>query len=182
MHLNQEAIRRRGLMRTRIACALALVLMGAVAYAQKVNTDFDPAAPFATYRTYTWTSGTPAPDPFIQDRIHVAVDEQLVAKGMTQTAVAPNLVVATHVVTHEQKQIVAAGFGFGPWGSGWGGPGTMIDTYLQGTLVVDLYDAKTRKMVRRGVATDTVSDKTSKNTQHVDKAIEKMFEKYPPAE
>ena len=169
-------------MRTRIACVLALILMGAVAYAQKVNTDFDPSAPFATYRTYTWTSGTPAPDPFIQDRILVAVTEQLVAKGMTQTAVAPNLVVATHVVTHEQKKIVAPGFGFGPWGWGWGGPGAMIDTYLQGTLIVDLYDAKTRKMVWRGVATDTVSDKTSKNTEHVDEAVGKMFEQYPPAE
>jgi len=169
-------------MRTGIASVLAMVLMGAVAYAQKVNTDFDPSAPFATYGTYTWTSGTPAPDAFIQDRIHVAVDEQLVAKGMTQTAVAPSLVVATHVVTHEQTKIVAPGFGFGPWGWGWGGPGAMIDTYLQGTLIVDLYDAKTRKMVWRGVATDTVSGKTSKNTEHIDKAVGKMFEKYPPAE
>ena len=94
-------------MKTRIASVLALVLIGAVAYAQKVNTDFDPSAPFATYRTYTWTSGTPAANPFIQERIHVAVDEALVAKGMTQSAVAPNLVVTTHVVTHEQKLIVA---------------------------------------------------------------------------
>jgi hypothetical protein len=169
-------------MRTRLASVLALVLMGAVAYAQRVNTDFDPAAPFATYRIYTWTSGTPAPDAFIQEQIRVAVDEKLVAKGMMQSAVKPNLVVATHVVTHERKKIVAAGFGFGPWGWGWGGPGAMIYTYLQGTLIIDLYDAKTRKMVWRGVATDTVSDKTSTNTQHIDKAVAKMFEQYPPAE
>jgi hypothetical protein len=169
-------------MKTRIVSVLAFVLMGAVAHAQKVNTDFDSSAPFATYRIYTWTSGTPAPDPFIQDRILVAVTEQLVAKGMTQSAVAPNLVVATHVVTHEQKKIVAPGFGFGPWGWGWGGPGAMIDTYLQGTLIVDLYDAKTKKMVWRGVATDTVSDKRSQSTERIDKAVGKMFEEYPPAE
>jgi hypothetical protein len=84
------------------------------------------------------------------------------------------------VVTHEQKKIVAPGFGFGPWGWGWGGPGAVIYTYLQGTLIVDLYDAKTRKMVWRGVATDTVSDKTSTNTEHIDKAVGKMFDKYPP--
>jgi Domain of unknown function (DUF4136) len=169
-------------MSTRIVSVLAFVLMGAVAYAQKVHTDFDPSAPFATYRIYTWTSGTPAPDPFIQDRILVAVTEQLIAKGMTQSAVAPNLVVATHVVTHEQKKIVAPGFGFGPWGWGWGGPGAMIDTYLQGTLIVDLYDAKTKKMVWRGVATDTVSDKRSQSTEYIDKAVGKMFEEYPPTE
>ena len=167
-------------MTTRLASVLPLLLMGAVAYPQQVKTDFDRSAPFATYRTYTWTSGTPAPNQFIQERIHVAVDEQLVVKGMlTQSAVKPNLVVATHVVTHEQKEIVAPGFGVGPW---WGGPGAVIETYLQGTLIVDLYDAKTRKMVWRGVATDTVSEKTSTNTEHIDKAVAKMFEKYPPTD
>jgi uncharacterized protein DUF4136 len=58
----------------------------------------------------------------------------------------------------------------------------MIETYLQGTLIVDLYDAKTRKMVWRGVATDTVSDKMSHSTEHIDEASGKMFEQYPPAE
>jgi Domain of unknown function (DUF4136) len=171
-------------MRTQLASASALVLMGAVAYAQMVHTHFDPSAPFATYKTYTWTPGTPAPDPFTQERIHVAVDEQLaVAKGMLQTAVKPSLVVATHVVTHEQKKILAPGFGFGPWGWRWGRPGALIDTYLPGTLIVDLYDAKTRKMVWRGVATDTVGDKTSNyNTERIDKAVGKMFAEYPPAE
>jgi hypothetical protein len=31
------------------------------------------------------------------------------------------------------------------------------------------------------VATDTASDKPSKNTSKIDKALNKMFERYPPA-
>ena len=49
-----------------------------------------------------------------------------------------------------------------------------------GTLVVDLYDAHTRQMVWRGVATDSVSDKPQKNTPRINKALQKMFAKYPP--
>jgi hypothetical protein len=43
-----------------------------------------------------------------------------------------------------------------------------------------LYDAHTRQMVWRGVATDSVSDKPQKNTPRINKALQKMFAKYPP--
>jgi hypothetical protein len=52
---------------------------------------------------------------------------------------------------------------------------------VEGTLVVNLYDAKTKKMVWRGVATATASDKPTKNTEKMNKALDKMFEKYPGA-
>jgi len=52
-----------------------------------------------------------------------------------------------------------------------------VRTYLEGTLVVDLFDAANRKLVWRGVATDTVSDNPQKNAEHIDKAVEKMFGK-----
>ena len=74
--------------------------------------------------------------------------------------------------------MVASGFGYGPW---WGGGynTASIETYVDGTLVLDLYDAKTKKMVWRGVATATASDKPSKNAQKMSKALDKMFEKFP---
>ena len=68
--------------------------------------------------------------------------------------------------------------GSGPW---WGGGyGTAsVETYIDGTLIVDLYDAKTKKMVWRGVATATASEKPSKNAKKMSKALDKMFEKFP---
>jgi hypothetical protein len=51
---------------------------------------------------------------------------------------------------------------------------------MQGTLIVDLYDAATRRMVWRGVATATVTDKPSKNARKITKALAKMFDRYPP--
>lgn len=165
-------------MRNGLRLALAVLLMATVAYAQKVNVDSDPAAPFATYKTYAWVDGTPAPNPLNEDRLHSAVDARLALAGLRMNTTNPDVVVATHVTTQEHQKLVANGFGYGPW---WGGGyGTAkVETYVEGTLVVDLYDANTKKMVWRGVATATASDKPTKNMSKMNKALDKMFEKLP---
>ena len=91
---------------------------------------------------------------------------------------APDLIVVTHVTTKERKELIVSGFGYGPW---WGGGyGTAnVETYVDGTLVLDFYDAKTKKMVWRGVATATASDKPSKNIKKMTKALDKLFERFP---
>jgi hypothetical protein len=48
-------------------------------------------------------------------------------------------------------------------------------------MVVDLFDAKTKRLVWRGIATDTISSDPQKNAMKIEKAVEKMFKKFPPA-
>jgi len=166
-------------MKRHMIIALALsALTAGVVYAQHVTTDSDPAAPFASYKTYAWTPGTASAISLTEQRIHEGVNAQLQAKGMTQVDSNPDVFVATHVTTHAVPQIIADGFG--PWGFGGGGMAT-VQTYTEGSLIVDLYDAATRKMVWRGVATTTVSNKPEKNAAKIDKSLMKMFERYPPA-
>ena len=47
-------------------------------------------------------------------------------------------------------------------------------------VVVDLIESKEKKLVWRGVGTDTVSDNPEKNEKKINNAAKKMFEKYPP--
>jgi len=161
-------------MKSTIAAVVALLVTSAVVYAQKVNVDSDPAAPWATYKTYAWIEGTPAPNPLNEDRLHASVDAGLAARGLRMNTTTPDLFVTTHVATQERQELVPNGFGSGPW---WGG--ASIETYVEGTLVVDLYDAKTKKMVWRGVATATASEKPTKNAKKMNKALDKMFERLP---
>jgi hypothetical protein len=164
-------------MKRHLITALALAALTAgVVYAQHVTTDSDPAAPFATYKTYAWTPGTASAISLTEQRIHDGVNAQLQGKGMTQVNSNPNVFVATHVTTHTVPQVIADGFG--PWGFG-GGMAT-VQTYTEGSLIVDLYDATTKKMVWRGVATATVSSKPEKNAQKIDKSLMKLFARYPP--
>jgi len=157
--------------------AVALVMTTAVLYAQKVSVDFDQAAPFATYKTYAWVDGTPAPNPLNEERLHMSVDAHLALVGLRMNTTSPDLIVVTHVTTNERQELQVGGFGYGPW---WGGYGTAnVETYVDGTLVLDFYDAHTKKMVWRGVATATASDKPTKNASKINKALDKMFEKFP---
>ena len=61
-----------------------------------------------------------------------------------------------------------------------GGATTTVETYTDGTIVVDLFDAKTKKLAWRGVATKEISNKPEKVSEQIEKAIEKVFKNFPP--
>jgi hypothetical protein len=56
----------------------------------------------------------------------------------------------------------------------------MVSEYRVGTLVVDMFDAKTKNLVFRGTAEDEISDKPEKNAKNLKEASKEMFEKFPP--
>ena len=71
------------------------------------------------------------------------------------------------------ERIVAAG-----WGDGTST--TTVQKIPVGELVVDIGDPNTKKMLWQGTATDTVNDNPDKTAKKIDKAVEKMFKKFPP--
>ena len=174
------------MLRLAIAGILTTLVIPSAAFAQKVNTDFDSTANFAAFKTYSWTEGTPSPNPLGEQRIREAVDSRMVRSGFTKVASNPDVVISTHLLTKEEKEVVATGYGvgygYGPyWGAMGGGMSTAsVNTYIQGTLILDMYDARTKKLVWRGTGTDTASDKADKNTKKVTKALDRMFKTYPP--
>jgi hypothetical protein len=69
-------------MKLRLLGAVVLIsAMAAVAYAQRVTTDSAPGVPFASFRTYSWTPGTPSPVSLTEQRIHAGVNAQLQARA-----------------------------------------------------------------------------------------------------
>jgi Domain of unknown function (DUF4136) len=166
--------------------ALFFVAMLGAAFAQKVETDFDHQANFSQYKTYSWQEIKPA-NSLWDARIKSAVDAQLAAKGWTQIASGGDVAVVAIKTSQTQRtlQTFYDGFG-GGWGwrrFGGGGLGDATTTeqdYKIGTLVIDLYDAKTKQLIWRGSAQDTVSDKATQNEKNLDKGVAKMFKAFPP--
>jgi len=68
----------------------------------------------------------------------------------------------------------------GRFGDGFGTSTTTEDTYTVGTLVVDLFDTSTKKLIWRGSVSDTLSDKSEKNISNLDRGVQKMFDHFPP--
>jgi hypothetical protein len=50
-----------------------------------------------------------------------------------------------------------------------------------GTLIVDIFDSSNKKLIWRGVASDTLSGKSDKDEKKMDKAVAEMFKKFPPS-
>ena len=70
------------------------------------------------------------------------------------------------------------GYGYPYYG---GGPGhyPAVTTYTEGTLVIDIIDAKTDELVWRGSAVSPMSDETY-DAKEINKVVEKILEEFPP--
>jgi len=171
----------------RLFLALTLcLLVSASAVAQKVNTDWNRGTDFSKFKTYAWQkSPHPAKD-FWDQRIVYGINQQLQAKGLQEVQSDPDLWVVYTSHIQDQKQVVGTGYNYGPswyWGPWWGGPTTTTyTTYItkEGTLVVELADARNHMLEWRGSVTDTIHDNSNKNINQLDKAIAKLFKNYPP--
>lgn len=162
-----------------------LALLQACASTPTVHTDSDPAASFAGYRTFKWIQPPEGAPPLVAQRIVAGVDAQLRAKGWTASEDA-DVAIAAHVAS-EQRQDVDT-FYSGPAYVGWGwrgawGVGSVNTTtrhYTVGTLVVDMFDARTRQAVWRGSAEGTVPGSPEQLDAKVQAGIDSMFADFPP--
>jgi len=166
------------------------LLFTTASFAQQVKTDFDRSADFSQYKTYSWEK-VHTENPLWVDRIKAAVNSALAAKGWTQVESGGNVAIMAMEITKEHQTLntfydsFGGGWGWrGRWGvglgEGFGESTTTEDTYKVGTLVVDLFDASTKKLIWRGSSSDTLSDKPDKNIRDLDKGVEKMFGHFPP--
>ena len=173
-----------------LAIALVAAALPALAFAQKTTYDFDKAAVFGQFKTYSLKDGTPVGQPLIDQRIVAAIDAQMAAKGFTKNDSAPDVFVVYHIALDKQKDIstFSTGGGYGPYGYGWGGGWGATSTdvrvreILVGTLAVDMVDAKKKQMVWRGLGTKEIDTnaKPDKRDENISKAVEKIFRNYPP--
>ncbi len=51
--------------------------------------------------------------------------------------------------------------------------------YLQGTLVMDVFDVKSKELVWQGMVTGTVKEKPEKREKSIPKTISKLMKKFP---
>jgi hypothetical protein len=171
-----------------LAVAAALGLAGTIAFAQEVKVDFDKAADFSKVKTFAIKIGTSWNNPISEKRVLAEIQQGLTEKGWTvaDEATADALVVL-HGATEKQKSLntfYTGGYGGYGWRGGYGGgmssSTTTVDEYTVGTLVVDIFDAKSKQLMYRGVAQDELSDKAEKNAKKLAKASDKLFKDFPP--
>jgi len=158
------------------------LLVAALAPAADVKSDYDRGVDFSQFKTYSWDK-VETRDPLLVDRIKSAVNASLTAKGWMpmQSGGAVTVIALEMTKEHSTVNTWYDGFGGGwRWGGSFGEATTSVEPYKVGTLVVDLFDAKTKQLIWRGSASDTLSSKSGKNIKDLDKGVDKMFEHFPP--
>jgi Domain of unknown function (DUF4136) len=163
-----------------------MFLFAGITSAQQVKTDYDRGVNFAQYKTYSWEH-VKTKDPLDADRIKSAVNAALSAKGWTQVETGGDVSIVAMEITSNQQTLntfydgLGGGWGWRRFGGGgFGEATTTTETYKVGTVVVDLFDTKTKQLIWRGNSSDTLSNNSDKNIKNLDKGVNKMFKNFPP--
>jgi Domain of unknown function (DUF4136) len=167
-------------MKTKFALLVVMLCSTvAVAVGQTVSVNFNKDQSFSQFHTYAWgpDNANKVKDSILAQVAVQDIDTALQAKGLKKVAESekPDLLVTASGGLKEQTTYTAMGMrGIG------GGMGSITpEQNVIGTLIVDLYDAKGQSLVWRGMAQNALNNNGDKNQQLVQKAITKMFAKWP---
>jgi hypothetical protein len=173
--------------------ALGALLATAPAFAQKAYIDYDKNYDRSTVKTYAWgeTDSTLAQShPRAHDHIVAAIDSHLQQKGLQKVDADADVFVTYHTNSQQELSVNTDSWGYGYpssfywnpyWGAGYGSTTTTVTTYNRGTLIVDVWDAETKKLIWRGSATDIVPENPEKAYKKIDKALDKIVAKWEQA-
>lgn len=170
---------------------LAIVLLASCASGPSIYVNTDPAAAFATYRTYNFMTplGTDGPgySSILSQYLRSATSRELEARSY-QRSDSPDLLVNFNVQTRDKIQTTLSsgpryggyyGYRAGYYGA-WGGYDTRVTQYTEGTLTIDIVDAARKQLAWEGTAIGRVRDKDRQNLQAViDEVIAQFFAQYP---
>ena len=163
----------------------------------RVVADYDKKASFNTYKSFAFFK--PGIDKAeISDldkkRILRAINNTMVDKGFTKSD-APDLLIS--IFTEENQRVDVynnfgfGGFGFGGFGGfGYGGfynpflfPGAFnnVSTRTEGSLYIDIIDAKTKELVWQGKGTGFLTNTSiEKKEARINEFVSEILEQYPP--
>ncbi len=171
----------------------ALVLAVAVAVlagcaSMNVSSHIERGVNFAGFTTFEWGPpdnlpvGDPRLDnnPFFNDYVTGAIEKKMAEKGFQLSkAGGADLLVHYHASVNQRLDVYRADQ---PYGYCYGDCEPQVVDFEQGTLVIDLVDAKTKKVIWRGWAQDTMTgviDDQERLKKQVDEGVTKMMQLLP---
>lgn len=182
-------------MKTTFFFKLIVILIVAVSCSTvKVVTDQDKSVDFSEYKTYNFLGWQDNSDQILNEfdkqRIHDAFKNEFDARGMTlvkengDMAVSLFLVIDQKTSTSAYTNYYSGGYGGyyrfrGGWGNGYATTTFSEDDYLEGTLVMDVFDGETKNQIWQGVAKSTIDENPNKREESIPKKVGALMKKFP---
>lgn len=173
---------------------LSLLLLAGCATGPLISSDSDPQADFASYRSYGFYSplavepkGYSTPSSNV---MKAAVRREMEARGYVYDESEPDLLVNINAYVNERQDVVSMPevnytyyysyrantyFAVPFWSER-----TSVSRYREGTLNVDLVDARAKRLAWEGVAVGRVARlKPGEREQRINATIAEIFAAYP---
>jgi hypothetical protein len=188
-------------LRPLVPTTALLMTLAACASGVDVRTAVSPDAHLGTLRTF---QVLPTPQP--RDPATQAADDPMLVNSISNRALRSDLVqgfatrgylpadsdpdfaVAYYASTTQKLDVTYWDYGYawqpgwwGGWGPGWGPMDRTVTQYTQGTVVVDVFDPKTKELLWRGSGVARVSDDQQEYQKELQKTVTAILDKFPRA-
>jgi hypothetical protein len=154
----------------------------------------DPRYDFRALKTFSWMPPEPTGDPRIDEkalgeRVHKGVDEDLEAKGYRLVPEGGDFLVGYRAALGTQRSVQRGDAYEGIWTEdhtprGGSNGGSVDKVVLEGTLVLRVFDGKSRQLVWEAAAETEINPRASllepTREDRVRVAIRKMLDRFPP--
>lgn len=186
-----------------LALPVLLVLFLSSCTSVRVLSDYDRGANFNTYKSYAFYK-TGIDQAQISDldkkRILRAIETEMGSRGFVKSE-SPDILVSIFTKEREQVDVFNNNFGWG-WGGGWGwgwggfgpgwgwggfGPGwgwggNTVSTRTEGSLYIDLIDAKRKELIWQGKGEGTLGNNKNieKKEARIQEFVSEILQQYPP--
>jgi hypothetical protein len=173
---------------------LLLLCFSGCESALKVTSDYDKSVDFQQYKTFTIhqisDESKKSVSSLNEERIYNAIRREMTKRNFQES---PNGELLVHTAAiFKDKQSVTANtnyYGYGGyyrpygWGGGMGASGYTtynVQDYKDGSLIIDIVDAKSQKLVWEGVGNKEI-DKPAKDVEKaLNEAIASILADFPP--
>lgn len=182
--------------RTLLVLLVAGLLLAACASKPSIKSDYDPTVDFSKFKTFNFYKPMGIENPnyssLMGQMFRQSITQQMEQRGYTLSDnpdllmnVSAQMEDKTRVTTYNDPMYggyygYRRGF-YDPWmGYGYGST-TQVSQYTEGTVNIDMVDAKAKRMVWEGIAVGRVTgDKSNEEVRTaITSGVAEMFSNYP---
>jgi hypothetical protein len=177
-----------------VVVAFATLLLAACATGPRITTDADPQAEFSRYRSFAFFEPLALESrgytTLLSARLKDEVRRQMEARGYVYDAASPDLRVNLNAFVEEKTDVVSVpdvdyGWYYSYRARAYVGVPIWYDRaqvvrYAEGTVNVDLVDAREKRLVWEGVAVGSAAGRTpAERRERAGASVAKIFEAFP---
>lgn len=167
-------------------------LLFAIGCAMSAVIDYDAAVNFKAYERFAWlseqqeqTGNVRIDNPLVDKRIRSAMDDEFTRKGYTKSdSQAADFLIGYHIALDRRLdlQTINSHYGYGRYGRYGMGPDVIVRDYEEGTMLLDIVDARSNQLVwRSSYSTRLRGEPTpARREAIVREAVQVLLEDFPP--